>query len=141
MKLLFDHNLSFRLVQQLGDICPGSTHVADFSMACANDDVIWQHAARNGFVIVSKDDDFRQRSFLRGHPPKVVEQGSDARGGVHSNPTTQGPDAARTMVLAGAKIQSVAWRAPRKRRTGHAPFRGRSVRTEMVRARSTDARP
>jgi predicted nuclease of predicted toxin-antitoxin system len=23
-------------------------------------------------VIVTKDDDFRQRSFLRGHPPKIV---------------------------------------------------------------------
>ena len=28
--------------------------------------------SRTGIVIVSKDDDFRQLSFLRGHPPKVV---------------------------------------------------------------------
>ena len=28
--------------------------------------------SRYGFVIVSKDDDFRQLSFLRGHPPKVI---------------------------------------------------------------------
>jgi predicted nuclease of predicted toxin-antitoxin system len=33
---------------------------------------VWQHAAAHGFVIVSKDDDFRQLSFLWGHPPKVV---------------------------------------------------------------------
>jgi predicted nuclease of predicted toxin-antitoxin system len=26
----------------------------------------------NGFTIVTKDDDFRQRSFLSGAPPKIV---------------------------------------------------------------------
>jgi predicted nuclease of predicted toxin-antitoxin system len=29
-------------------------------------------AARQGFAIVSKDSDFHQRSFVRGHPPKVI---------------------------------------------------------------------
>jgi predicted nuclease of predicted toxin-antitoxin system len=27
---------------------------------------------RQGFAILTKDADFRQRSFLRGHPPKVI---------------------------------------------------------------------
>ena len=38
----------------------------------AADFAVWQYAARNGFVIVTKDADFHQRSFLFGHPPKVV---------------------------------------------------------------------
>ena len=33
---------------------------------------IWEYAAQEDFVLVSKDDDFRQLSFLRGHPPKVI---------------------------------------------------------------------
>jgi len=33
---------------------------------------IWNYAKANGFVIVSKDLDFQQRSLLFGHPPKVV---------------------------------------------------------------------
>ena len=33
---------------------------------------IWDYAKANGFVIVSKDLDFQQRSLLFGHPPKVV---------------------------------------------------------------------
>lgn len=38
--------------------------------------VVWayaaEHAAEHRFVIVSKDADFHQRSFVLGHPPKVV---------------------------------------------------------------------
>lgn len=36
------------------------------------DDNIWRYAAGTGLVIVSKDDDFRQRALLYGPPPKVV---------------------------------------------------------------------
>ena len=44
----------------------------EFGLAAAQDEAIWAHAAAGAFVIVTKDDDFRQRSFLRGGPPKVV---------------------------------------------------------------------
>ncbi len=33
---------------------------------------IWNYAKDKGYVIVSKDLDFQQRSLLFGHPPKVV---------------------------------------------------------------------
>ena len=33
---------------------------------------IWEYAKEEGFIIVSKDNDFRQRSFLFGSPPKVI---------------------------------------------------------------------
>lgn len=33
---------------------------------------IWFYAQENNFVIVTKDDDFEQRSILLGHPPKVI---------------------------------------------------------------------
>lgn len=44
----------------------------DAGLRGAADRVIWGYALEHGFVIVSKDDDFRQRSFLEGAPPKVV---------------------------------------------------------------------
>lgn len=38
----------------------------------ADDVIIWNYAAEHGFAIVTKDADFRQRSFLYGHPPKTI---------------------------------------------------------------------
>jgi predicted nuclease of predicted toxin-antitoxin system len=72
MKLLFDQNLSHRLVGRLAAEYPGSRHVRDAGLAAAADPVVWAYAAAQGFVIVSKDNDFQQRAQLLGHPPKVV---------------------------------------------------------------------
>lgn len=33
---------------------------------------MWDYARSNGFVIVSKDSDFHQRSLVLGYPPKVI---------------------------------------------------------------------
>jgi len=72
VKLLFDENVSPKLVGLLEEEYPGSAHVRDLGLKGAPDGHIWDHARENDFVIVSKDDDFRQRSFLQGAPPKVV---------------------------------------------------------------------
>ena len=72
MKLLFDENLAPVLVESLSDIYPQSAHVRDLGLKSSPDPVVWAHAARQGYTIVSKDADFRQRSFLYGHPPKVI---------------------------------------------------------------------
>jgi predicted nuclease of predicted toxin-antitoxin system len=72
VKLLFDQNLSHYLVELLAKPFPGSVHVRDVGLKDATDIEIWEYAKANGFVIVSKDSDFRQRSFLFGQPPKVI---------------------------------------------------------------------
>ena len=41
-------------------------------MAEANDERVWNFAAERGFMIVTKDSDFLQRSLVFGHPPKVI---------------------------------------------------------------------
>jgi predicted nuclease of predicted toxin-antitoxin system len=60
------------LVRPLIALYPDSVHVRDIGLAQAQDDAVWRHAAAEGFAIVTKDDDFRQRSFLHGAPPKVI---------------------------------------------------------------------
>jgi predicted nuclease of predicted toxin-antitoxin system len=72
VKLLFDQNLSFKLVRRLADLYPDSAHVRDVGLASGDDSVVWDYAKAQGFVIVSKDSDFYQRSLVTGHPPKVV---------------------------------------------------------------------
>jgi predicted nuclease of predicted toxin-antitoxin system len=72
MKLLFDQNLSSNLVRMLSDLFPKSEYVKNLGMMRSDDGAIWTYARDNGFVIVSKDADFQQRSLVLGAPPKVV---------------------------------------------------------------------
>ena len=72
MKLLFDHNLSYKLVGRLADLFPDAVHVRTINLHEADDHTVWEYARANGFAIVSKDEDFHQLSFLYGAPPKVV---------------------------------------------------------------------
>ena len=72
MKLLFDQNLSYRLVKALQDEYPDSKHVRDIGLSRAADSVVWSYASDNGFTLVSKDADFHQLSLFHGAPPKVI---------------------------------------------------------------------
>ena len=72
MKLLFDENLSHRLVTRLEEDFPGSASVHQIGLGSEPDTVIWDYAQENGFIIVSKDGDLRDFSSFRGHPPKVI---------------------------------------------------------------------
>ena len=72
MKLLFDHNLSLRLVRQLNDLFPHASHVALVGLERVSDDDVWRYARDNGFIIVTKDSDFGDLSVLRSFPPHVV---------------------------------------------------------------------
>jgi predicted nuclease of predicted toxin-antitoxin system len=72
VKLLFDENLSPRLVAALADVYQGSAHVHECGLGSADDIAIWQYAKDNDFTIVSKDSDFQERSILQGYPPKII---------------------------------------------------------------------
>lgn len=72
MKLPLDENLSHQIVELLSTDFPGSAHVRHGGLSGARDGAIWEYARANGFVIVSKDDDFRDRSAAEGFPSKVV---------------------------------------------------------------------
>ena len=72
MKLLFDQNLSPRLVDRLSDLFPDSRHVRDVGLSESTDSEVWEFARANEFALVSKDSDFVQLALLRGAPPKVI---------------------------------------------------------------------
>ena len=72
VKLLFDQNLSPKLVKRLENIYPNSDHLDLLGLGTADDVLVWEHARQNDFVVVTKDADFADLSVLRGFPPKVV---------------------------------------------------------------------
>lgn len=72
MKLLIDNNLSSKLVFSLEVYFPGTNHIRSLLNVTADDDSIWNYAKNNNFIILTKDNDFNERSQLYGCPPKIV---------------------------------------------------------------------
>ncbi len=72
MKLLFDENLSPKLVSLLTNEFPDSNHVEPLTLRGSTDTTLWELAKEQNYITVSKDNDFRQRVFLLGPPPKVI---------------------------------------------------------------------
>jgi len=72
MKLLFDQNISYRIVRLLPDCFSDCCHVRSVGLNNCDDIKIWQFAKRNAFTIVTFDTDFFDISILKGFPPKIV---------------------------------------------------------------------
>ena len=73
MKLLFDENLSYRLVNAIAQLFPGSIHITQVGLGTRiSDRQIWEYARQNGFAIITADTDFVMLAGTSGHPPKVI---------------------------------------------------------------------
>ncbi|MCL2417006.1 MAG: DUF5615 family PIN-like protein [Bacteroidales bacterium] len=72
MKLLFDQNISYRILQLLPDSFSDCRQVGVVGLHNSKDSDIWQFAKQNNFTIVTFDSDFFDMSILHGSPPKVV---------------------------------------------------------------------
>ena len=70
--LLFDQNISPRLIDRLVDIYPGAVHVFMLGMGNAMDIEIWQYAHDHDYMIVTKDADFSELGVVKGFPPKII---------------------------------------------------------------------
>jgi predicted nuclease of predicted toxin-antitoxin system len=72
VKLLFDQNLSPRLIAHLADLYPDSSHVYHIGLDRASDVIVWEFAQQHGFVLVTRDVDFSELGLIRGFPPKII---------------------------------------------------------------------
>ena len=73
MKILLDANISWKLVNKLQPIFGECAHVDLIGLKVPAVDVdIWNYAYNNGYIIITKDDDFADLLELKGFPPKVV---------------------------------------------------------------------
>ncbi len=72
MRLLFDQNISFRIVKKIQLAFPGSKQVGQVGLNQASDGVIWEYAKQNNFSIVTFDSDFYDFSLINNSPPKII---------------------------------------------------------------------
>ena len=72
MKLLFDGNISFRVVTMLNNQFPGASQVREHALESSSDATIWAFGKQNELCIVTKDSDFNDLAITKGFPPKVL---------------------------------------------------------------------
>jgi predicted nuclease of predicted toxin-antitoxin system len=72
VSLLFDKNISFRIVQKIQNEFPNSKQVRELGLERFSDDKIWKFAKESNYTIVPFDSDFFEISNLKGHPPKII---------------------------------------------------------------------
>jgi predicted nuclease of predicted toxin-antitoxin system len=73
MKILFDANISWKLVDKLKPVFGECAHVDLIGLDVPAEDIdIWNYALDNGYIIITKDNDFVDLLELNGFPPKVV---------------------------------------------------------------------
>jgi predicted nuclease of predicted toxin-antitoxin system len=73
LKLLFDANLSPRLLPKLSELFPGSIHLFETTLVrYTSDEAVWNYAKTGGYTIVTADSDFIDLAERRGVPPGVV---------------------------------------------------------------------
>lgn len=72
MKLLFDQNISYKIVKRLQQNFPQCAYFSQLGLVNAKDISIWNYAKENGCCIVTFDYDFIDFSILKGAPPKVI---------------------------------------------------------------------
>ena len=72
MKLLFDQNISFRIVSKISDFFPEAKQGRKLKLVNYSDKEIWNYAKEYNYTIVTFDADFFDLSNLKGHPPKII---------------------------------------------------------------------
>jgi predicted nuclease of predicted toxin-antitoxin system len=83
MKLLFDQNISFRILGLLEPYYSKSTQVRMIGLENASDKDIWMYAKSHEYSIVTFDSDFFDYSVIYGSPPKVIWIRTDNQTTVH----------------------------------------------------------
>ena len=72
MKLLFDQNISYKILKKIPDSFKNSSHIKYENLINATDLEIWNYARSNEFTIVTFDADFDDLRLLHGFPPKII---------------------------------------------------------------------
>ncbi len=72
MRLLFDQNISYRVVKQLKSTLPDIVGVKEVGLLDADDFEIWEYARQQNYTVVTFDKDIPTIGSVRGFPPKII---------------------------------------------------------------------
>ena len=72
MKLLFDQNISHRLISKITPLYFQASQTKELGLTDFSDKKIWDFAKSKGYTIVTFDSDFFDLSTVYGFPPKVI---------------------------------------------------------------------
>ncbi len=72
MKLLFDQNISYRIINKIKQLYPDALQVKEAGLENLSDIEIWEYAKKNDYTIVTFDADFYEINMLKGQPPKII---------------------------------------------------------------------
>jgi predicted nuclease of predicted toxin-antitoxin system len=73
MKILLDANISWKLIDVLKPAFGECAHVDLIGINVPAKDIdIWNYALNNGYIIITKDNDFVDLLEMKGFPPKIV---------------------------------------------------------------------
>lgn len=72
MRLLFDQNISFRVVRKLKPLLSDIAGVAEVGLLNADDYEVWEYAKQHDYTVVTFDRDIPMIGSVRGFPPKII---------------------------------------------------------------------
>jgi predicted nuclease of predicted toxin-antitoxin system len=72
MRLLFDQNISFRILKLNTNLFFESSTIKKEKLINSSDREIWEFAKKNHYTIVTQDSDFNDLNLLLGFPPKII---------------------------------------------------------------------
>lgn len=72
MKLLFDQNISFRILSKIKLNFPDAKQVRQVGIENYSDIEIWKFAKENQFTVVTFDAYFYDLTNFKGFPPKII---------------------------------------------------------------------
>jgi predicted nuclease of predicted toxin-antitoxin system len=72
VSLLFDQNISFRIISKIKSNFPEAKQIRQLGIENYSDIELWKYAKENKFTIVTFDADFFDLSNFKDHPPKII---------------------------------------------------------------------
>jgi predicted nuclease of predicted toxin-antitoxin system len=72
VKLLFDQNISFRVISKISNNFSEAKQVMELGIENYSDVELWKFAKENNYTIITFDVNFYDLSSLQGFPPKII---------------------------------------------------------------------